>query len=80
MYHTKLELLLALTSRLASLSKTLGTEYFADVLDLTPALGEDESNISSLRDVTPERFSKVEKELVRGKSEVVSCIRKLLDY
>lgn len=31
-------------------------------------------DLMSLRNVTPERFTKLEKELVRGKSEIVSYI------
>ena len=73
MYHNKLEQLLALTSRLTSLSRTLGTGYFpSDVLEPVPALGEAKEDSSSQKDVTPERLAKFEKELVRGKGEVVS--------
>ena len=62
-----------ITSRIKTLANTLGQEYFApDVLEPTPAQGEDEYDAASHRDVTPERFSRLEKELVRGKGEVVS--------
>ncbi|KAH8103389.1 microtubule associated protein-domain-containing protein [Cristinia sonorae] len=78
LYHTKLEQLLTLTSRLKTLSRTLGAEYFpADVLEPTPAVGESEFDASSHRDVTPERFSKLEKELVRGKGEVTKRLSQL---
>lgn len=73
LYHTKLEQLLTLTGRLNTLSNTLGPEFYPqDILDPIPAAGEDEYDSASHRDVTPERFSRLEKELVRGKGEVVS--------
>lgn len=79
-YHTKLEQLATITNRLNTLARTLGTTYFApDILEPTPALAisEDDTEASGTdtpRDVTPERFLKLEKELVRGKAEVVrSC-------
>lgn len=72
MYHTKLEQLLTLTNRLSALGRTLGPEFYsADILEPTPTIGESEYNSNAQRDVTPERFSKLEKELVRGKAEVV---------
>ncbi|KAI0777683.1 microtubule associated protein-domain-containing protein [Trametes elegans] len=77
-YHTKLEQLLNLTSRISSLSNTLGRDFYpADVLEPSPALGEDEYDSSAHRDVTPERFSRLEKELVRGKGEVVKRLNQL---
>ena len=55
------------------MSRTLGIDYFSsDIIEPALAPGEDATDISSLRDVTPERFSKLEKELVRGKGEIVS--------
>jgi len=70
-YHTKLEQLNALTNRLSAIARTLGAEYFAlDMIEPTPALGESPTD-HACRDVTPERFLKLEKELVRGKTEVV---------
>ena len=72
-YHTKLEQLNTLTNRLNALARTLGSEYFAhDVIEPCPAAGEDSYDGNTNRDVTPERFLKLEKELVRGKAEVVS--------
>ena len=72
LYHTKLEQLITLTGRLSTLSNTLGLDFYPeDILDPTPAAGEDEYDSASHRDVTPERFSRLEKELVRGKAEVV---------
>lgn len=64
LYHTKLEQLTTLTNRINALMRTLGpTFYTPDVLSIN-----DEPPV----DVTPERFLKLEKELVRGKAEVVS--------
>ncbi|KAI0071602.1 hypothetical protein K474DRAFT_1668836 [Panus rudis PR-1116 ss-1] len=78
LYHTKLEQLLTITNRLATLSRTLGPEFFAeDILEPTPAAGEKEFDPDSHRDVTPERFSKLEKELVRGKGEVAKRLTQL---
>jgi protein regulator of cytokinesis 1 len=73
LYHTKLEQLTTLTNRLSGLLRTLGLDYFArDILEPTPASGEAQNDPKANRDVTPERFLKLEKELVRGKAEVVS--------
>ncbi|TFK50465.1 hypothetical protein OE88DRAFT_1660884 [Heliocybe sulcata] len=70
LYHTKLEQLSTLKNRIAVLSRTLGPDYFQpDILEL-PTHGADPSDPSDYHDVTPERFSKLEKELVRGKGEV----------
>jgi len=72
LYHTKLEQLLTLTNRIIALSRTLGESFFAnDILDPKPAGGIDTPVSETHRDVTTERFSKLEKELVRGKGEVV---------
>ena len=70
MYHTKLEQLTTLTNRIKALARTLGSDYYSqDILEPSNAAGED---TNGNLDVTPERFSKLEKELVRGKAEVVS--------
>ncbi|KAI0700321.1 microtubule associated protein-domain-containing protein [Cytidiella melzeri] len=87
LYHTKLEQLLTLTNRIAALSRTLGPDFYPP-RDLEPliAAGEDEIEPDAHRDVTPERFSKLEKELVRGKSEIgkrlhyLSTIMVQIDY
>lgn len=72
-YHTKLEQLNTLTNRLNAIGKTLGVGYFPyDILEPTLADGEAYDRPEAFRDVTPERFKKLEKELVRGKAEVVS--------
>jgi Ase1/PRC1/MAP65 family protein len=72
-YHTKLEQLNTLTNRLNALGRTLGSDYFAhNIVEPSPAAGEDSYDTNANRDVTPERFLKLEKELVRGKAEVVS--------
>ncbi|TFK86430.1 hypothetical protein K466DRAFT_524216 [Polyporus arcularius HHB13444] len=77
-YHAKLEQLFNLTNRISSLANTLGPEYFQyDILEPIPASGEDEHDSAAHRDVTPERFSKLEKELVRGKSEVAKRLNQL---
>ncbi|KAJ6504120.1 microtubule associated protein [Mycena vitilis] len=69
LYHTKLEQLTTLGNRLGALSRTLGPEFYSqDIID-------DEE----YRDVTPERFSKLEKELVRGKGEVAKRLAHLSD-
>lgn len=61
-----------MTNRLNALARTLGADYYApDILDPAPAAGEDPHEPALNSDVTPERFSKLEKELVRGKAEVV---------
>ncbi|KAL4063770.1 microtubule associated protein-domain-containing protein [Scleroderma citrinum] len=79
-YHTKLEQLTTLTSRLAVLSRTLGATYFpADVLQPSLAPDETPDDAKALRDVMPERFSKLEKELVRGKGEVTKRLAQLGD-
>lgn len=62
-----------LTNRLSGLLRTLGSDYFKrDILEPTPASGEAQNDPKAHRDVTPERFLRLEKELVRGKAEVVS--------
>jgi hypothetical protein len=54
------------------IGKTLGVDYFSsEILEPTLAQGEISNDPGSCRDVTPERFMKLEKELVRGKAEVV---------
>ncbi|KZW01124.1 hypothetical protein EXIGLDRAFT_603456 [Exidia glandulosa HHB12029] len=69
LYQTRLEQLHALTARIGTLSHTLGPSFYArDVLEPTPAT--DDPDPSAWRDVTPERFSRLEKELVRGKTEI----------
>ncbi|KAI0313957.1 microtubule associated protein-domain-containing protein [Amylostereum chailletii] len=73
LYHTKLEQLLTLSNRVAALSRTLPEGFFSD--DLLAPLGAASS--SSHREVTPERFSKLEKELVRGKGEVTKRLSSL---
>jgi protein regulator of cytokinesis 1 len=77
-YHAKLEQLTALTNRLNHFARTLGTIYFAqDILETTPATGEAAFDATAPRDVTPERFLKLEKELVRGKAEVTKRLHQL---
>ncbi|KAH9975460.1 microtubule associated protein-domain-containing protein [Lactifluus volemus] len=67
LYHTKLEQLIALTTRLASIARIVGDSFFSeDVLNCSTA----RSSSGPYEDVSPERFSKLEKELVRGKGEI----------
>jgi len=69
-YQTKLEQLNTLTNRLHTLAQTLGPNFFErDVFEPMPA--HNETDVVPNEDVTPERFKKLEKELVRGKGEVV---------
>ncbi|KAF5377105.1 hypothetical protein D9757_008763 [Collybiopsis confluens] len=78
LYHTKLEQLTNLTNRLKALARSLSRDYFArDILEPTLAPGESVVDESSNRDVTPERFSKLEKELARGKAEVIKRLNQL---
>lgn len=72
LYKAKLEQQTNYINRIVTLSRTLGTTFFSpDMMDLCAAEGEDSSDILSLRDVTPERFSKLDKEFYRGKAEIV---------
>ena len=72
-YTSKLEQLRALTARLAALAETLGKHFYSsEVLKPAPASGRKE-HADSWRDVTPERFNWLEKELMRGRAEVVRC-------
>ncbi|KAK7456984.1 Microtubule bundling protein [Stygiomarasmius scandens] len=76
LYHTKLEQLTNLSNRLNTLANSLDPGFYShDILHPTPAPGQEDE--SSNRDVTPERFSKLEKELVRGKSEVLKRLNQL---
>ncbi|KZP03749.1 hypothetical protein FIBSPDRAFT_968726, partial [Athelia psychrophila] len=69
-YHTKLEQLTTLTTKLNVLARTLGKEFFQpDIIHAALAPGENASDTNAHRDVTPERFSTLEKELVRAKGE-----------
>ncbi len=71
LYQSKLEQLHNLCGRLATLAQTLGSSFYgSDMLNPVPAPGEEDS-IDGWKDVTPERFNKLERELVRGKAEVV---------
>ncbi|KAL5521148.1 hypothetical protein ACEPAG_9070 [Sanghuangporus baumii] len=79
LYKAKVEQLSNLTNRVLSLSNILGPEFFS--LDLTeppPAYGESISDAKQpLREVTPDRFSKMEKELARGKGEINRRLQQL---
>ncbi|KAG7095227.1 hypothetical protein E1B28_006002 [Marasmius oreades] len=78
LYHTKLEQLMNLTNRLNALAKTLDSDFFSlDILEPTLVKGDSADNPH--KDVTPERFSKLEKELVRGKSETSKRLHHLAE-
>jgi Ase1/PRC1/MAP65 family protein len=75
LYQTKLEQLNTLTNRLNALVRTLGSDFFSrEFMEQPPTQDQEADNDSSYRDVTPEKFLKLEKELVRGKAEVVRSI------
>ncbi|KAG9311435.1 microtubule associated protein-domain-containing protein [Chiua virens] len=79
-YHTKLEQLTTLTNRLNALAKSLGASYFSgDMLRPTVLAEEDPGNPNALKDVMPERFAKLEKELVKGKGEMTKRLALLGD-
>ncbi|KAF8483578.1 microtubule associated protein-domain-containing protein [Russula ochroleuca] len=74
LYHTKLEQLIALTTRLVAMSRIVGDSFFPeDVLDCSTSCDP----TISYQDVCPERFSKLEKELVRGKGEMSKRLNQL---
>ena len=80
LYHTKLEQINTLCNRLAVLARTLGPDFYpSDTFD-APAIGgtnDGETEQETCRDVSPERFSKLEKELVRGKGEISKRLNQL---
>ncbi|KAG6890033.1 hypothetical protein C0995_012490 [Termitomyces sp. Mi166 len=77
-YHTKFEQLSTLTNRLKALSRTLGSDFFTlDVLEPIIAPGDKSNDPNANMDVTPERFLKLEKELVRGKAEISKRLQHL---
>ncbi|KAJ3784520.1 microtubule associated protein [Lentinula aff. detonsa] len=80
LYHTKLEQLTNLNHRLNALARSLNSDFYSqDILEPTPAFEESAFDLSIHRDVTPERFSKLEKELARGKAEVTKRLNHLAD-
>ncbi|KAF8880528.1 microtubule associated protein-domain-containing protein [Infundibulicybe gibba] len=78
LYHTKLEQLTTLTTRLQALTETLGEDSFfaRDVVEPPPA-DPSAQDPDAIRDVTPERFMRLEKELVRGKAEIAKRLSEL---
>ncbi|KAF9044417.1 microtubule associated protein-domain-containing protein [Panaeolus papilionaceus] len=77
-YHTKLEQLNTLTNRLTALTRTLGQDYFSrDIFHKATAVDEDYSDPNAIKDVSPEQFLKLERELVRGKAEVNKRLNQL---
>ncbi|KAJ3486631.1 hypothetical protein NLI96_g4098 [Meripilus lineatus] len=78
LYHTKLDQLYAVTKLLITLSRTLGSDFYSsDLIEPIHAAGESECDPNAPRDVTPERFSKLEKEIVRGKTEITKRLAQL---
>ncbi|XP_006456028.1 hypothetical protein AGABI2DRAFT_188106 [Agaricus bisporus var. bisporus H97] len=78
LYHSKLEQLMTITNRLHTLARTLGNTFFSpDVLEPTVANGENVLDPESYRDVSPDRFLTLEKELVRGKGELLRRLSQL---
>ena len=72
LYHSKLEQLQTLTNRINVISRTLGSDFYSrDITEVALAPGLSPGDSNPFRDVTVERFSKLEKELVRGKAEIV---------
>ncbi|KAG6865456.1 hypothetical protein C0991_002379 [Blastosporella zonata] len=77
-YHTKFEQLTTLTNRIKALARTLGSDFFhQDISEPAVAAGDNSHNPNANMDVTPERFLKLEKELVRGKAEVSKRLQHL---
>ncbi|KAG8934977.1 hypothetical protein FRC02_008833 [Tulasnella sp. 418] len=85
LYNSKHEQLVTVSNRIHNITRTLGPAFFPpDVLNHNPVHASDssipidssnESNFSETQapirvDVTPERFSRLEKELMRGKTEI----------
>ncbi|KAG8904581.1 hypothetical protein FRB99_001544 [Tulasnella sp. 403] len=72
-YQVKFEQFTTLINRLVNLSRILGTTFFPpDALSLRPtdAFGPTSDAAYPHVDVTPERFQRLEKEVVRGKAEI----------
>ncbi|KAJ3837684.1 microtubule associated protein [Lentinula raphanica] len=78
LYHTKLEQLTNLTHRLNAVARSLNSDFYSqDILEPTAPVEEGTMDSTMHRDVTPERFSKLEKELARGKAEVTKRLNHL---
>lgn len=80
MYSAKLEQRNLLTTRLYAFSRTLGAGFFPnDVLHISSSASSSSSHApapvlltdDSRRDVTPEKFAKMEREIDRARAEVV---------
>jgi Ase1/PRC1/MAP65 family protein len=78
LYQTKLEQLQGLNNKINKLVRVVGPGFFGpDITCLTPAQGvQSDEEHQALRDVTPDRFTRLEKELVRAKTEMVSHVLK----
>ncbi|KAF9067284.1 microtubule associated protein-domain-containing protein [Rhodocollybia butyracea] len=80
LYHTKLEQLTNLTNRLNAQARSLSSDFYSqDILLPTSAFEDSPVDKGTHRDVTPERFSKLEKELARGKAEITKRLNQLAE-
>ncbi|KAG8880514.1 hypothetical protein FRB98_005042 [Tulasnella sp. 332] len=91
LYESKTEQLITLSNRVQNLTRTLGPTFFpSDILKIPPTpVEQDERRVdfavalsmnsppSNRMDVTPERFQRIEKELMRGKAEIASRLSRL---
>lgn len=63
---------MGLMNKINNMVHILGNQFFApDIPIMIPAPGATVEDTLALKDVSPERFSKLEKELVRAKGEIV---------
>ncbi|GJJ12968.1 hypothetical protein Clacol_007215 [Clathrus columnatus] len=71
LYQTKYEQGMGLTNKINALVHILGNNFFPpDIVSTISAPGTTEESPKALKDVSPERFNKLEKELVRAKGEI----------
>ncbi|EIW75642.1 hypothetical protein CONPUDRAFT_77281 [Coniophora puteana RWD-64-598 SS2] len=75
-YHSKLEQLTALSNRLNGLAQILGPNFFPPEAGSLACADETEGDE---RDVSQEQFSRLEKELVKGKAEVTKRVNQLAE-
>ncbi|KAF8586752.1 hypothetical protein K439DRAFT_916927 [Ramaria rubella] len=79
LYQAKFEQLSGLSNKINALIRIVGSGFFgSDIVSLIPAQGTESGDETQvLKDVTPERFNKLEKELVRAKSEITRRLTQL---
>ncbi|KIJ49148.1 hypothetical protein M422DRAFT_161626 [Sphaerobolus stellatus SS14] len=71
LYQNKLQQCSTLLTKVNSLVRILGLGFYApENTYMVPIAGTTEEDVTALKDVSPERFTKLEKELVRGKGEI----------